>query len=235
MGSFDDFVARADGRAAPDPEPSPAAPRWVPVRNLAPRDRDAILEHLLGLDERDRYLRFGYPAQDGQITHYVDALDFARDEIFGIFNRRLELVAMVHLAYPRSEAERAPTTAEFGVSVSERLRGRGIGARLFEHAMLHARNRGVDTLVIHALTENRPMLRIAHRAGAVVQRSGGDADASLRLPPNDLASRLEEIVEDGAAEIDFSLKRQAQQVGQLLDSLAEVSKRLIHSGDGSSQ
>jgi hypothetical protein len=36
----------------------------------------------------DRYLRFGYPANDEQIRRYVDQLNFDRDELFGIFNRR---------------------------------------------------------------------------------------------------------------------------------------------------
>ena len=30
---------------------------------------------------------------------YVQQIDFDRDEVFGIFNRRLRLLAMAHLAY----------------------------------------------------------------------------------------------------------------------------------------
>ena len=117
------------------------------------------------LSERDRYLRFGYVATDAQIERYVEQLDFERDEVFGIFNRRLELVAMAHLAYldqPR-RAGRRPSSASRWPSSS---RGRGYGARLFDHAALHARNRGIDTLLIHALSENTAMLRIARNAGA---------------------------------------------------------------------
>src|SRR6218665_3946602 len=72
---------------------------WVPIRSLARRHRRRIKEHLLSLSERDRYLRFGYPASDEQIGRYAMGLDFERDEVLGIFNRRLELVAMAHLAY----------------------------------------------------------------------------------------------------------------------------------------
>src|SRR5215210_7224547 len=71
---------------------------WVPIRSLSPRHRSRIAEHLLELGTADRYLRFGYPATDAQIGKYVDMLDFERDEVFGIFNRRLELIAMAHLA-----------------------------------------------------------------------------------------------------------------------------------------
>jgi GNAT superfamily N-acetyltransferase len=214
--------------------PTPQGFRWVPVRSLSTRHRDRILVHLTGLSERDRYLRFGYIASDAQIGHYVDLLDFERDEVFGVFNRRLELVALAHLAYI-VDTDGATTSAEFGVSVSERLRGKGIGARLFDHAILHARNRGISTMLIHALTENAPMLRLARNAGATVERSGGDADACLRLPAEDLASRIEAFVEDGAAEIDYSIKRQARQIEGFLSGLGELSAQLIKSGKGASE
>lgn len=208
--------------AAPDPA---AAYRWVPVRSLAVRHRSRIVEHLLALDEGDRYLRFGYAASDSQIRRYVDSLDFLHDEVFGIFNRRLELVALAHLAYAvKVAASRA--AAEFGVSVARCARGRGFGARLFEHAVLHARNRGVDTLVIHALSENTAMLKIARRAGARVERSGSEAEARLKLPPEDLISNVEQLVGDQAAEIDYRLKRHAQQLDVLFQGISNVRSRL---------
>jgi hypothetical protein len=72
----------------------------VPIRSLGVGHRERIANHLLALDEHDRYLRFGYAANDEQIRRYADSLDFERDEIFGIYNRRLELIAMAHLAFP---------------------------------------------------------------------------------------------------------------------------------------
>lgn len=208
------------------PLPAPAADRpprlsWVPIRSLAPRHRGRILAHLLALEEHDRYLRFGYPASDEQVGRYVEALDFEHDEVFGVFNRRLELAAMAHLAYPRGDAE-ASNAAEFGVSVSTRARGKGLGARLFDRAVLHARNRGVDTLFIHALSENKAMLRIARQAGAVVERSGSESEAHLTLPPETLASQMEALVEDGAAAVDYQIKQQARRLDDLLTVISEV-------------
>lgn len=232
MDSFDDLLIPVPGATEADSGPPDDGLRWVPVRSLASRHRERIMEHLGALGERDRYLRFGYVASDEQIAHYVEQIDFERDEVFGVFNRKLELVAMAHLAYLGGSDGAPPSSAEFGVSVSEHLRGKGIGARLFDHAMLHARNHGVDTLLIHALSENTPMLKIARHAGATVERSGGDADAHLKLPPVDLASRLEALVEDGAAELDYSLKRRARQIDGLLSSIAEVSSGLIKTGKG---
>lgn len=203
--------------------------RWVPIRSLSHRHRARILAHLLVLNESDRYLRFGYPASDEQIRRYVEQIDFVRDEVFGIFNRRLELIAMAHLAYLGTSTERQ-AMAEFGVSVLARARGRGYGSRLFDHAVLHARNRGVDTLIIQALSENTAMLRIARNAGARVQREGAESQAMLKLPPDDVASRVGQLLEDRAAELDYRLKVQARRMEALLQTVAQLKAEIAKTG-----
>lgn len=215
--------------ASERPRPGAARPSWswVPIRSLGPRHRQRITAHLLALGAEDRYLRFGYSASDAQISKYVDMLDFEQDEVFGIFSRRLVLISMAHLAHTVAGPDRLGTAmSEFGVSVLPAARNRGFGRRLFEHAMLHARNRGVETLLIHALSENTAMLRIARNAGATVVRQGSESDATLRLPPDTLASHIDELVEERAAEIDYRMKVRARQVGGLLDVIGEVRSSL---------
>jgi GNAT superfamily N-acetyltransferase len=215
----------------PSPQPTrsndnvePPANRWswVPIRSLGGRHRERILAHLLSLDGRDRFLRFGYPASDAHIAKYVDTLDFDQDEVFGIFNRRLELIALAHLAH----AAKAGTLAmsEFGVSVVKAARRRGFGRRLFEHAVLHARNRGVETMFIHALSENAAMLKIARDAGATLERQGPECEAWLRLPPDTFGSHVDELVGQQAAELDYRLKRSARQASDLLDALVKATQ-----------
>jgi RimJ/RimL family protein N-acetyltransferase len=221
----------APGGYLPSPRPlidrsdtptlDPAAFRWIPIRSLAERHRPRVLSHLLALEAQDRYLRFGYAANDVQIGRYVDLIDFRRDEVFGIFNRKLELIAMAHLAY-LTDAPGERHAAEFGVSVSTRARGRGYGARLFDHAVLHARNRHVETMIIHALSENSAMLRIARNAGATVIREGSEAEARLKMPPETFGSHLEEMVEGQAAEFDYQLKSNVQRMDVLLNFFSEV-------------
>jgi len=205
-------------------KPAPSKPafgfRWIPIRSLADRHRPRILGHLVALSERDRYLRFGYAASDEQIARYVDQLDFDHDEVFGIFNRRLELVAMAHLAYLANGVAPRPA-AEFGVSVAKQARGRGYGDRLFDHAALHARNRGIDSLLVHALSENTAMLRICRNAGARIERDGPESQAWVKLAPENLASHVEALVEDTVANLDYRLKRQAHRVDELLSGQPE--------------
>lgn len=191
---------------------------WVPIRSLGQPHRPKLAGHLRSLSPHDRYLRFGYQASDEQIDRYVEQIDFGRDEVFGVFNRRLELIAAAHLAFARDGGE--PDVAEFGVSVESRYRGRSFGRRLFDNAMLRARNRGVGTLVIHALSANTAMLSIVTKAGATVERIGAEASARLKLPPDDLRSHLDAAVEDAAAEIDFHFKSQARFVDEWLRTKA---------------
>ena len=194
--------------------------RWVPIRPLSPRHMPRILAHLLGLSAHDRYLRFGYLATDEQIGRYVRQLDFSRDEIFGVFNRRLELAAVAHLAF--SADARWAACAEFGVSVAAPYRGRSLGGRLFGRAVRQARNRGVVMVFIHALSENAAMLAMARRAGARIERDGAESEAFLHLPEATLDTRLGALIEDQMAELDYSLKQQARQFRQWLATAQEV-------------
>ena len=204
-----------------DPRPDlPSNPLVVPIRSLGPAHRERIREHLLSLDAQDRYLRFGYAANDEQVGRYVDGLDFDRDEVFGIFNRRLELLAMAHLAFAGNSVCEA--CAEFGVSVLKKARGRGYGSLMFERAVMHARNEGVDLLFIHALSENAAMLKIARNAGARLERDGSETEAYLRLPPATLDSRISEMLEEQVARTDYQLKRQARRFWNFLAGIQEV-------------
>jgi len=202
--------------AGPPPELRPA-PVLVPIRSLGVNHRERIATHLLALDTHDRYLRFGFPAGDEQIQRYVESLNFERDDIFGIYNRRLELIAMAHLAFA-SEPDLA-ACAEFGVSVLKSARGRGYGARLFDRAAMHARNQGVSRLFIYALSENTAMLRIASNAGATVERDGSESEAHLHLQPATMDSHLSEMVAEQVAQTDYRIK---VQVKQFWDFLTEV-------------
>jgi len=180
----------------------PARPGdWVPIRDLGAQHRRRILGHLLALDPHDRYLRFGHTVSPEELSTYVASINFRRDEVFGVFGRNLELHAVAHLASMSGGQEGSHGKAmEFGVSVLPEARGKGLGQLLFEHAITHARNRGAGHLVIYALSENAPMLRIAAKAGATVERHGSDAEGWLKLPPYSVGSKIQSSLQSLAAE-----------------------------------
>ena len=192
--------------------------RWVPIRRLDASHRSRIERHLLALSARDRYLRFGYPASDERIRQHVASIDFQQDEVFGIFDHRLQLLAISHLACcdVAGAHHGMLRMAEFAVSVDLRARGRGHGARLFDHAVRHARNHGIDRIYIHALSENTAMLRIARQAGAELRNEGGETEAWLHLPPDTLMSQLEELFARQATELSYQSLRGQRQWRHLL-------------------
>jgi RimJ/RimL family protein N-acetyltransferase len=189
----------------------------VPIRSLGENHRARIAVHLKTLDAHDRYFRFGFAANDEQIDRYVNGLNFERDEIFGIYNRNLVLIAVAHLAYAPETG--ALPSAEFGVSVLVQARGRHYGSRLFERAMMHARNVGVSKLYVHVLSENTAMLRIARHAGATFVIDGSETEGHLSLPPATFNSQVTEMVEEHMAQANYRIKVQAKQFRHTLSSL----------------
>ena len=192
----------------------------VPIVPMSAEHLPQILQHLKDLSEHDRYLRFGYTATDDHINRYVQGLNFERDEIYGIFNTDLEIIAMAHLALMKKEGRES--SSEFGVSVSAHARGRGYGARLFDRAVIHARNEKVYQMYIHALSENAPMIRIARKGGARIERDGSETEAYLSLPKRDLDSRITEFVADQYAKTNYSIKEDAKRFWNFLAKVQEI-------------
>ncbi len=206
------------GKDAPVNKPT------VRVKEVPERDRRRLLMHFLALADSDRLLRFGSILPDELITRYVQHLDFSRDTIFGVYDEKLHLVGVGHLAFAPRDAvphgalsvERA---AEFGVSVSEAARGLGVGTKLFERAAMHCRNAEIDTLFMHCLSSNKTMMHIAKKAGMQIQRDRGEADAYLKLTPANPASVLQEAVEEQVASLDYTLKANTRAAKKLLGNL----------------
>jgi GNAT superfamily N-acetyltransferase len=223
--------------AVPEPGVAPQPPRkpkkpWVIVKELSKRAHWRLRKHFLALDEADRLLRFGTVLPDELIIKYVEGIDFSRDTVFGVYDSRLRLVGVGHLAFaPRdqlpalSAATSKERIAEFGVSVSASARGKGVGSKLFERAAIRCRNADIDTLYMHCLSSNKVMMHIAKKAGMEIQRDYGEADAYLRLPPANPASVLQEAVDEQVASFDYVFKANARAAVKWLESLSGFNKR----------
>jgi len=182
------------------------------VKELSPRARRHLLRHFLALEEKDRLLRFGSKLSDELVTRYVENIDFSRDTIFGVYDRKLRLLGAGHLAFapretsPVSGATLKARVAEFGVSVSAAARGMGVGTKLFVRAAIRCRNADVDTLYMHCLSSNKVMMHIAKKAGMEIHRDYGEADAYLKLQPANPVSLFQEAMEEQVAMLDYIIK-----------------------------
>jgi GNAT superfamily N-acetyltransferase len=206
-------------------EHAPSRPT-VRVKEVPERDRRRLLMHFLALSNEDRLLRFGTALPDELITRYVQHVDFSRDTVLGVYDAKLRLVGVGHLAFAPREARPLVASAtskeriaEFGVSVSESARGMGVGTRLFERAAMHCRNADVDTLYMHCLASNQTMMHIAKKAGMQIHRDHGEADAYLKLAPANPASVLQEAVEEQVASLDYTLKANTRAALKILGNI----------------
>jgi GNAT superfamily N-acetyltransferase len=201
----------------------------IRIKELTERDRRRLLMHFLALDEHERQMRFGSALPDELVTRYVQKINFSRDVLFGIYDDSLNLVGVGHLAYiprdalPGMEAATVrERIAEFGVSVMAAYRGHGIGTKLFERAVMHCRNDDIDTLCMHCLTSNDPMMHIAVKAGMSIHRDHGEVDAYLKLPPADPASVLREAFDEQVAHLDYTLKTNSRAFGKLIKNFPRI-------------
>jgi RimJ/RimL family protein N-acetyltransferase len=185
----------------------------VPVRELHAGYRDEILNHLLQLNDEDRRLRFGTQTPDEVISHYVEHLDFNKDNVFGVFDADLRLIGMAHLAY-LPEIKGQARAAEFGVSVLPEGRSQGLGTALLQRSAVHSRNTRIETLYVHCLANNKAMMHLAQKAGMRVEYAYGDADAYLKLSPASPATIVEEAANEQWADLDYAMKANLKQSNQ---------------------
>jgi GNAT superfamily N-acetyltransferase/uncharacterized protein YjiS (DUF1127 family) len=151
---------------------------------------------------RDRRLRFGTSLAPTAIAAYVDRIDFDHDAVLGIHDDRRVLVGVAHLAFEDD-------CAELALSVLPAHRGRGIGSALFKRAMAHARKRCIPRLLMHFLSENAPIARIAQRFGMDIVAVGGNADAHLKLQPYGFGDVATTDVVSSARPTSYDLHRAA--------------------------
>ncbi|MFL9880136.1 GNAT family N-acetyltransferase [Herbaspirillum rhizosphaerae] len=200
------------------------------VKELSPRSRRHLLRHFLALEEKDRLLRFGTKLSDDLVTRYVEKIDFTRDTIFGVYDRKLRLLGVGHLAFapretsPVSGATIKARVAEFGVSVSAAARGMGVGTKLFERGAIHCRNADVDTLYMHCLSSNKVMMHIARKAGMEIHRDYGEADAYLKLKPANSVTVFQEAMEEQVAMIDYIVKANMRALFKWVGKVTGIGK-----------
>jgi len=205
----------------------------MPVAELLPRalvkelhsgHPAKLLAHFLALGEDDRYLRFGRPISDEAIAQYVERIDWQSSAVFGVFDESLGLVGVAHLATIDEAPANAPSRrcAEFGVSVLPSARGKGVGTRLFDRSIVHARNAGIDTFYMQCLAKNAQMLRIARKARMRIEIEYGEANAYLTLPEAHLGTHIAEAFEEQLAAFDLRLKKELQAANDRLSGFSRA-------------
>ena len=168
------------------------------ARPLCDIDKQSLRVHFLQLDAADRHLRFGSTLNDSAVLHYVDGIDFERDEVYAISDDAQNILGVVHIAVTGREAE-------LGLSVLAAARAQGIGNALFERAVMRLRNRCVREVLVRCLHQNAAMMHLAKKYGMKIEQDGTDREARLALPAATSGTYMLEWLQD----------RQANYIGKL--------------------
>lgn len=151
------------------------------IRQLRPSDLQRFQEHLLRLDPAGRRDRFNGGMDDAFLASYADRSFHGGATVVGyVEDDRILGAAELH---ERSEFD--IPTGEIAFSVEHDRQGRGIGSRLFERLLLHARALGYARLLVTTHADNEAMKRLARKFEADLSFEAGDATGVIALggPP----------------------------------------------------
>lgn len=138
-----------------------------------------IINHIDQLNERDRYLRFGYIPSRQLITEYVNqslATVNTRqraDFWFGI-KQGAELVATLHVSIQDD-------VAEFAFSTAEDHRGKKLGQLLFARGYQLVTEYSIAQIYLMCLTQNAAIRHIARKFGLAVMTHGSESEGSVNI------------------------------------------------------
>jgi len=190
------------------------------IRELYEEESDRVQAFLLALNEHDRYRRFGRPITDDVLRQYVARIDWGDSVLLGAFDAHTELVGLLELADVAS-------TCEIAIAVAPAHRGNGVGKALMDRALLKAKVRGRDRVVLLCQMDNEPMRRLARSAGLHATLEDGEVTGSLDLPQAGLAEVTEDATRDAIGNATYAMLLSARTWAALFERAAHTSRRLL--------
>ncbi|MEM7427173.1 MAG: GNAT family N-acetyltransferase [Pseudomonadota bacterium] len=148
------------------------------IRRLWPADQEQISAHFASLDAGSLNLRFGGGVSDEFVRDYARRILEIGSAIYGAFpDDRLRAVGEL-----RGVLDGWPATAEAAFSVQPAWQDQGLGEALMTRIIAAAQNRGIKSLHMICLKENRKMQHLAEKHDAVLSFHPAEVTASLDPP-----------------------------------------------------
>ncbi len=160
---------------------TPLAPPRAWFASLDAGDTEALHAHWMRLSEECLRRRFLGPVGADYLARRARAVFAENGHAIGWF--RDGVLRGVAELYPLPGG-----AAEASFTVEPAFRAKGVGHGLFRRVLTRARNLGLSQVVIYTMRDNRPMIRIAERAGAEMHHEPDEVTAICRLDRPDAAS-----------------------------------------------
>jgi GNAT superfamily N-acetyltransferase len=163
------------------------------VRKLWPGEAGAYRDHLLRLDPESRHRRFSGTVSDEFIIRYAEGVEDIGVVVHGFFvDGTLRGGAELRRIGSVADGE-----AEAAFSVEQPWQSHGVGTVLLERTLLSARNRGIRSLHMHCLGDNRRMQKLARKFEADLSFDFGSVVGEVDPPRSTALSLLREWMSDG--------------------------------------
>jgi GNAT superfamily N-acetyltransferase len=151
---------------------------WSPdIRAVDISEMAEVCAHLRRLGPDCRRARFGCEVSDAFLAGYSGRVDCRNTLIFGFF----EAGELRGIAELRSLRQGWCPEAEAAFSVEYRWQRKGIGTALMTELVLASPELGIEHIYLSCHVRNRPMLRIAEKAAAVVRVEEDECFADIRV------------------------------------------------------
>ncbi len=158
-------------------DPVPTLPAAGLIRQLRPSDLPHFRDHLLRLDIESRRDRFNGPAADAFLRAYAERCFSDGTTVVGF----VEPDGTVHGAAELHERPELEDAAEIAFSVERHLQHQGIGRRLFQRLLGHARALGYTRLLVTTHPANEAMKRLARHFEARLSFADGETVGLIEL------------------------------------------------------
>ena len=146
--------------------------------------RTEISQHLLKLNNEDRYSRFGQILTNERITDYVMKINLNRDLAFCIRKKSItkdgenDIIAFAHVAF---YSDNGWIVADLGLSVDKEIRSKGLGKDLIFHCIGIAKQRLVKDFYIHTMRSNAPMYSLMKKISSNVILEKDELTLKIKL------------------------------------------------------
>ena len=162
------------------------------IRKLWIGEAARYRDHLLRLDQASRHSRFGGGVSDEFIRNYVSTTFGLSAVVHGFFvDGALRGAAELR---PLGAAFRREAEAAF--SIETPWQSHGVGSALLGRTLLAARNRGIKTLHMACLANNRRMQELARKFAAELSFDFGNVVGEVAAARPTPLSVLRELVAD---------------------------------------
>jgi GNAT superfamily N-acetyltransferase len=156
-------------------------------------ETDAYRDHLLRLDQDSRHTRFSGAVSDNVIVRHAATAGGVGVVVHGFFvDGVLRGAAELRRNGPLFASE-----GEAAFSIEKPWQSHGVGTVLLERTLLSARNRGVRSLHMHCLADNRRMQQLARKFDADLSFDFGSVVGEVDPPRSTPLSLLREMLADG--------------------------------------